>query len=153
MSEDVSFRLAYDEAVRALRAQAEAHGSLRQRAGTVLATSLLVTSFFGGQAVARGAAPASTGWLAVAAFVAAGVLSVFVLFPTDLTFSSDVGAVVALVERASPDREPYRELALSLWRQCTSNDRRITLLQWMFRTSAIALLAEALLWIVFLARS
>lgn len=153
MSDDVSFRLAYDEAVRALRAQADAHNSLRQRAGTVLATSLLVTSFFGGQAVARGAAPSSTGWLAVVAFVVAGVLSVFVLFPTDLTFSADVSAVVALVEHASVGREPYRELALTLWGQYTSNNGRIARMQWIFRSGAIALLAEALLWIVFLART
>ena len=51
------FRLAYDEAVRALRAQADEHSSLRTRAGTILATSLVVTSFFGGQAVARNAPP------------------------------------------------------------------------------------------------
>jgi hypothetical protein len=152
MTEGSSFRLAYDEAVRALRAQADAHSGLRQRAATVLATSLLVTSFFGGQAVARGAAPTSTGWLAVVAFVAAGLLSVLVLFPTDLTFSSDIGAVVALLE-APAEREPYRELALTLWRQYTANHRRIAQMQWIFRAAAIALLAEALLWIVFLARS
>jgi hypothetical protein len=153
MPEGSSFRLAYDEAVRALRAQADAHSGLRQRAGTVLATSLLVTSFFGGQAVARGATPSSTGWLAVVAFVIAGVLSVVVLFPTDLTFSSDIRAVVALLEGSSPEREPYRELALTLWGQYTANDRRIAHMQWVFRAGALALLAEALLWIVFLAQS
>jgi hypothetical protein len=153
MSEDVSFRLAYDEAVRALRAQADAHSGVRQRAGTVLATSLLVTSFFGGQAVARGAAPNSTGWLAVGAFVVAGVSSVCVLFPTDLTFSADIGAVVALVESASPEREPYRELALTLSRQHAANDGRIAHMHWIFRVGAIALLAEALFWILFLART
>jgi len=74
VSSDVSFRLAYDEAVRALRGQADAVGGLRQRASTVLATTLVVTSFFGGQALARGVSPNSTGWLAVVAFGVAGVL-------------------------------------------------------------------------------
>ena len=42
---EASFRLAYDEAVRALRAQADEHDSLRTRAGTILATSLVVSGY------------------------------------------------------------------------------------------------------------
>ena len=66
---EASFRLAYDEAVRALRAQADEHDSLRTRAGTILATSLVVTSFFGGQALASSeqTGPLSLAWLAVVA--------------------------------------------------------------------------------------
>jgi hypothetical protein len=150
---DVSFRLAYDEAVRALRAQADAHSGLRQRAATVLATSLVVTSFFGGQAVARNATPSSTGWFAVAAFLVAGALSVYVLFPGDLRFTADIAAVVALVEGAAAERDPYRELALTLASRYAANDGRIARMQWVFRAAAIALLAEAFLWILFLSRT
>jgi hypothetical protein len=145
ISDDVSFRLAYDEAVRALRGQADALNGLRQRAGTVLATTLVITSFFGGQALARGATPNSTGWLAVVAFGVAGVLSVVVLFPADLTFSTEIEAVVALVERASPDGAPYRELALALANKYRANNGRIAGMQWIFRVAAITLLVEALL--------
>jgi hypothetical protein len=148
-----SFRLAYDEAVRALRAQADEHGSLRTRAGTILATSLVVTSFFGGQAVARNAQASSLGWLAVAAFLVAGVSSLGVLFPTDLRFASEVGEVVTLIENASPSRDPYRELSLSLARQLVSNRRRIDMMRWTFRASAIAVLAETALWITYLAHN
>lgn len=152
MSGDASFRLAYDEAVRALRGQAEAVGGLRQRASTVLATTLVVTSFFGGQALARGVSPNSTGWLAVVAFGVAGVLSVLVLFPADLRFATDVETVVEL-ERESAGAEPYRELALRLSKLYASNNGRIAVLLWTFRAAASALLVEALLWILFLARS
>ena len=151
MSDEPSFRLAYEEAVRALRAQAEAHGSLRTRAGTILATSLVVTSFFGGQAVARNAPPSSLGWLAVCAFLLAGASSLCVLFPTDLRFSSDVGEVVSLIEDDSRRHEPYRELALSLARQLDANRGRIAAMQWIFRASAVALLVEAVFWIAYLA--
>ena len=152
---EASFRLAYDEVVRALRAQADEHGSLRTRAGTVLATSLVVTSFFGGQAVARSEqAPSLTlAWLAVVAFLLAGLLSLGVLFPTDLRFASDVGDVVSLIENASPTDDPHRELSLSLGRQLDSNRTRIHAMRWTFRVSALALLAETVFWIAYLAET
>jgi hypothetical protein len=153
VSEAISFRLAYDEAVRALHAQGDAHGGLRQRAGTVLATSLVVTSFFGGQAVARNAAPNSSAWLAVAAFLLAGVLSLYVLFPADLRFGPDIAGVVALIERAPAEREAFRELALQLSGQYETNSRRLIYMQWIFRGAAIALLAEAFFWILYLSQS
>src|SRR6059058_6028676 len=107
---EASFRLAYDEAVRALRAQADEHDSLRTRAGTILATSLVVTSFFGGQALASSeqTGPLSLAWLAVVAFLLAGLFSLGVLFPTDLRFASDVGAVVSLIENASTSEAKRR---------------------------------------------
>jgi hypothetical protein len=147
------FRLAYDEAVRALRAQADEHGSLRTRAGTILAASLVVTSFFGGQAVARNAPAGSLGWLAVVTFVLAGVLSLGVLFPSDLRFASDVGEVVSLIENASPTTDPHRELSLSLARRLDSNRRRIAAMRWTFRASAAAVLTETVFWIAYLADS
>ena len=149
MSDDPSFRLAYDEAVRAVRAQAETLAGIRQRAGTVLATSVVVTAFFGGQAVARGAAPSSLGWLAVIAFATTGALSVGVLFPADPTATTDVEAVVALAERGQAERE----VALMLWSQYRENSRNIARLLWLFRAGAIGLLAEALFWIAFLAET
>ena len=145
------FRLAYDEAVRALRAQADEHSSLRTRAGTILATSLVVTSFFGGQAVARNVPASSLGWLAVTAFLLAGVFSLGVLFPTDLRFASDVREVVSLIENASATKDPYRELSLSLAWRLDSNRRPIAAMRWTFRASAVAVLAETVFWIAYLA--
>ena len=145
------FRLAYDEAVRALRAQADEHSSLRGRAGTILATSLVVTSFFGGQAVARNAPASSLGWLAVIAFLLAGVFSLGVLFPTDLRFASDVREVVSRIENASATKDPYRELSLSLAWRLDSNRRPIAAMRWTFRASAVAVLAETVFWIAYLA--
>jgi len=150
---EASFRLAYDEAVRALRAQADEHASLRTRAGTILATSLVVTSFFGGQAVARNAPASSLGWLAVVAFLLAGIASLGVLFPTDLRLASDVREVVSLIEDASADHEPHRELSLSLAGQFDANGRRIVAMRWAFRASAIAVLAETVFWITYLAEN
>ena len=145
------FRVAYDEAVRALRAQADEHSSLRTRAGTILATSLVVTSFFGGQAVARNVPASSLGWLAVTAFLLAGVFSLGVLFPTDLRFASDVREVVSRIENASATKDPYRELSLSLAWRLDSNRRPIAAMRWIFRAGAVAVLAETVFWIAYLA--
>lgn len=153
MPDDLPFRVAYEEAVRALRAQADTFSGIRQRASTVLATSMVVTAFFGGQAIASGASPSATGWLAVVAFLAAGVLSLLVLFPSDPRFETDTDAVVTLVEHAAPGREPLRELALVLASQYGENRRRIARLQSIFRIGAVALVIEVLLWILFLAES
>jgi len=153
VSDDATSRLAYDEAVRALRTQADAFNGVRQRAGTVLATALVVTAFFGGQAVARGSTPTATGWFAVVAFLIAGGLSLAVLFPSDPMFSSDADTIVALVEDAAPGTEPVRDLALALASRHRANSRSIGVLQWVFRAAAAVLLAEVFLWILFLAES
>ena len=153
MSEEASFRIAYEEAVRALRAQADTFAGIRQRASTVLATTMVVTAFFGGQAVARGTSPGTTGWLAVVAFVVAGLLSVVVLFPSDPRFDTETDAVVALVEHAPPGSDPLREIALMLSSRHGSNRGRISRVEWIFRAAATALLVEVLLWIGFLAES
>src|SRR5947207_1100163 len=149
----LDFRLAYDEAVRALRAQADEHSSLRTRAGTILGTSLVVTSFFGGQAVARNAPASSLAWLAVIAFLLAGVSSLGVLFPTDLRFALDVGEVVSLIENASPTNDPHRELSLSLAGRLDSNRKRLAAMRWTFRASAVTVLAETVFWIAYLAEN
>jgi len=150
---EASFRLAYEEAVRALRAQADEHDGLRTRAGTILATSLLVTSFFGGQALAKSAqgGSLSLAWTAVVAFLVAGLFSLGVLFPTDLSFASDVGEVVSLIENASSTDEPHRELSLSLAKRLDSNRLRIKAMRWTFRISAAAVLAETVFWIAYFA--
>jgi amino acid permease len=44
------YELAYEASIRAIEAQATLVESLRSRAGTMLAATALVTSFFGGQA-------------------------------------------------------------------------------------------------------
>jgi hypothetical protein len=112
-------------------------------------------SFFGGQAVARSASgnsPSLTlAWLAVIAFLLAGICSLGVLFPTDLRFASDIREVVSLIENGSPEHGPHRELSLSLARQFDSNRSRVSAMRWAFRASAVAVLAETVLWIAYLA--
>jgi hypothetical protein len=91
------------------------------------------------------------GWLAVVAFVLAGVLSLGVLFPTDLRFASDIREVVSLIDTDSAPDHPHRELSLSLAALLDGNSARISVMRWIFRASAVAVLAETVLWIAYLA--
>jgi hypothetical protein len=47
------YELAYEASLRAIENQAATVESLRSRAGTILAATALVTSFFGGRALSR----------------------------------------------------------------------------------------------------
>jgi hypothetical protein len=87
----------------------------------------------------------------VIAFLLTGAFSLGVLFPSDLRFASEVGEVVSLIENESETKDAYRELSLSLGSRLDSNSRRIAAMRWTFRASAIAVLAEAVFWIAYLA--
>jgi hypothetical protein len=68
-----SYRLAFDEGGRALDAQERSVNELRSRAGVLLATAAITTSFFGSRVVGSGdvtvAGHRSASWVSNARFV------------------------------------------------------------------------------------
>jgi len=62
---DFPYRIAYDEAVRALSQQQSTIDSLRTRAGLLLSAAAITTSFLGAQALNDGD-PSAVSWLALA---------------------------------------------------------------------------------------
>jgi hypothetical protein len=142
-------RLALDEAIRALNTQADALAGLRTRAGTVLAATALATSFFGGQAFENQEGLGVAGWFAVAAFIVSGSLTILVLFPIDVTFSSGVRDVFALSnDAAEAGGSAEQHLALHLGAQYDENMPHIARWQRLFRAGAVVLLIEVLLWMI-----
>lgn len=82
--------IAYEETVRGLTAQAGVLDNLRTRAGTLIAVASLVTSFLGGQALAKPTFRGGVlerqplaGWGvgAVAAFVLLAIAAIVILWP------------------------------------------------------------------------
>jgi len=79
------YELAYEASIRAIENQAAIVESLRSRAGTILAATALITSFFGGQALTRAERSPlhvlSYTTAALGSFIAVSLLSLTILLP------------------------------------------------------------------------
>jgi hypothetical protein len=76
---DALYKVAYDEAVRALSEQQAAVDSVRGHAGYLLSAAMITTSVLGTQALIRSSNPLM--WAALAGFVGVTVLSLAILRP------------------------------------------------------------------------
>jgi hypothetical protein len=132
------YELAYEASIRAIDNQAATVESLRSRAGTILAATALVTSFFGGQALVRaGGSPLhfvsyTTG--ALASFIAVSLLTLVMLLPFTLRVTLSAAAIVGFVEndpRADQltSTKVLREFALQYESMDDSNARQLRILE------------------------
>jgi hypothetical protein len=155
------YELAYEASIRAIENQAATVESLRSRAGTMLAATALVTSFFGGQALARAERSSlhvlSYTTAALGSFIAVSLLSLTILLPFTLRFSLSAGVIVRFFEdvaegdRVSPS-ETLREVALQYEALYDSNATPIRLLAVCFRLAIVGLVSEVGFWLTVLAR-
>ena len=149
--------LAYEASVRAIDAQATLVESLRSRAGTMLAATALVTSFFGGQAFARAGRspvhPLSYATGAIGLFIAASSLALAMLLPFSMRFSLSAAAILKFADReeVTPARA-LREVALQYESMHEANSRQLRLLVACFRLAIVCLIGEIGLWLTALAR-
>ena len=158
---DKPYELAYEASVRAIENQAATVESLRSRAGTILAATALVTSFFGGQALTRTESSPlhvlSFTTAALGSFIAVSLLSLTILLPFTLRFSLSARAIlrffedVAESDRVSPP-EAFREVALQYEAMYDSNATQIRRLAVCFRLAIVCLLGEVGFWLTVLAR-
>jgi len=74
------YKVAYDEAVRALSEQQGAIDNLRARAGLLFSAAAITTSFLGAQAL-RGGSLNFSSWLALLTFFAMAATSLTILWP------------------------------------------------------------------------
>ena len=75
-----SYRIAYEEVVRALSQRQSMIESLRSRAGLLLPTAAVTTSFLGAQAFDSGN-PTIAAWLALSAFCGVAIAVLAALWP------------------------------------------------------------------------
>jgi len=80
VEKDLLYKVAYDEAVRALSEQQVVIESFRSRAGLLFSAAAITTSFLGGQALRCGNSNFAS-WLALCCFVAVAIASLVVLWP------------------------------------------------------------------------
>lgn len=145
-----TYRLIYDEAVRAIANQRDAVDELRARAGTLLAAVNIATAFLAGSSLAHGnLSPYALG--AVACFVVAVLLCIAVLWPSEgWVFANSPGALIRDYAEPSPPAtlsETHRDVALWTQRHIDENEPRLRRRYWRFGIACAYLAVEIVLWL------
>lgn len=152
MPEAALYKVAYDEAVRALSEQQAAIESVRARAGLLLSAAAVTTSFLGAQAL-QGGKSSSFSWLALLCFVAVAATSLAILWPRSWEFAVSPRKVlnryVGLDAVRSMDL--YRELSLHMHASFLVNHQGLKELSLLFQVASALLTTEVVLWIAAIA--
>lgn len=147
------YRVAYEEALRALSEQRVAVDSLRTRAGLLFSVAAITTSFLGAQALGDGESDISS-WLALAAFVGVAVTSLAILWPRSWEFAINLRGLIQRhieAERPAPIERLHRELSLHMHRSYLENWKGLSRLATLFQIASALLSIEVILWIIAIA--
>ena len=151
--------VAYDEARKAVEAQAATLDSVQARAGTLLAAASLVTSFFGAQAlgtptvtvglkVAR-ASSGVLGWAAIVAFVAVTVLTVAALWPREWKLDMSPIPILDATRNTDIDELDGKAQLARFWdANYTFNKLRLDQVLNCYQWACVALGVEVVAWIL-----
>lgn len=150
MAAEQLYKVAYDEAVRALSEQQEAVESFRTRAGILSSVAAITTSFLGAQALGDGT-PNLVSWLALLDFVAVAAVSLAILWPRKWEITTDprdlIGSYIEAAE-AAPIENLYRDLALHMDRSHSENRKGLEQFALFFQIASGLLTLEVVLWII-----
>jgi hypothetical protein len=145
------YKLAYEEAVRALTEQQTTLQSLRTNAGILLSAAAIATSFLGGTALRAGEFT-KLSWIAVAFFAALAAAIFGILWPrTDWEFVAAPRRLISTyteTEAPLPLPRVHRDLALHMENSYDANGWRLGWMVRLLRTAIVLLAAETVLWIV-----
>jgi hypothetical protein len=145
--------IAYAEAVRAMSEQVGVIDSFRARAGLLLSSAAVTTSFLASQAL-RGGETRAVAWLALLAFGGVATLSLAILWPRRWEFTVRSGALSRAddgAERAVTPAELYRSMSSHLDRSQEENRGTLNNLALLFELASSLLAIEVILWIVAIA--
>lgn len=149
MTADALYKVAYDEAVRALSEQQAAIESLRGRAGLLLSAAAVTTSFLGAQAL-RSDGSSFCSWLALACFVVVAATSLAILWPRSWEFTASPREVLErCVESAETfqSADLHRDLSLHMDDGYLVNHQGLKELALLFQMASGFLTFEVVLWI------
>lgn len=150
---DILYKVAYDEAVRALSVQQGVIDSLRTRAGILFSAAAITTSFLGAQAL-DGDNSSLAVWLAMTSFGGVALASLAVLWPHEWEFTTNPQDVIRTyieTEEPAPIEEIHRDLSLHMRQSYLTNLRGREQLAIFFQIASGLLAAEVVLWIVAIA--
>lgn len=155
-SADPRYELVLNQVLRALTQQQSVLDNLRARAGTLVATASLVSSFFGATALADRANPPGTAWviLAFAFLFVVVIAAIIVAWPYQWHWGiSGHQLLTDYVEACSPATldEMRRSLAYYIQEDITANEKNLRRLWWALRAAILAVAAEVTCWVLALA--
>jgi hypothetical protein len=116
MGNDLLYKVAYDEAVRALSEQQAVIESFRTRAGLLFSSAAIAASFLGSQAL-RGGDPSLASWLALLCFVAVAAASLAILWPRRWEGKANPRDLIETYiesEQPTPIEDLHRDLSLHM---------------------------------------
>ena len=152
MPEDALYKVAYDEAVRALSEQQAAIESVRTRVGLLLSAATVTTSFLGAQAL-QGGSSSLFSWLALLAFVVVAATSLAILWPRSWEFTANSGRLESCIESAEEIRieDLYRALSSRMQGSFSANHQGLIELAGLFQAASGLLTIEVVLWVAAIA--
>jgi hypothetical protein len=153
VSSDLLYKVAYDEAVRALSEQQAEIDSFRTRGGMLLSAAAITTSFLGAQALQRGHS-SLFAWLALMAFGGVAALSLALLWPCVWQVTMDPLEVVAIhvkSEHPVATEALHRELIHNMHAGYLRNREGLDLLAVLFQIASGLSALEIALWMVAIA--
>ena len=151
-------KVAYDEAVRTITAQASVLDNLRTRATAVLTVATLITTFLGGQVLAKPVLKdqdtrltesiGGGGWVAIGALVGAVICAALILWPWNWRFDQSGTSIQARIDQHESDLEAvYRQLTKIHDRNHDLNSVKLNRLFLLLQLSFFLLLVETVAWI------
>lgn len=150
---DLLYKVAYDEAVRALSEQQAVIDSFRTRAGLLLSAAAITTSFLGAQALDGGDSNLAA-WLALVGFVGVAAISLAILWPRQWEFTANPRDVIqTYIEAETPAliEELHRDLSLHMHNSYVENRAGLEQLAIFFQIASGTLTVEVILWIIAIA--
>jgi hypothetical protein len=148
VAEEPGYRLAYEEARRALDDQEALVNELRARTGVLIAAAAVSTSLVGGPALARGHSIAS--WVAIGLFGLVGLSLLIALWPRrDWTFTVDAEEFIAIYLEPEGE-EPlglariFRDLALHMNANHRRNRSQLRFVMGIVRVAVVLLVGQTI---------
>jgi hypothetical protein len=150
---DILYKVAYEEAVRALSEQQAVIDSFRNRAGLLLSAAAVTTSFLGAQALGSGD-PSLFSWLALAGFFGVAAASLAILWPRGWEFAANSHDVIASYIECSEAglvEGLHQELSLHMQWSYLTNHQGLAKLVVFLQLANVLLVIEVALWIIAIA--
>lgn len=149
MGRDLLYKVAYDEAVRALSEQQAVVESFRTRAGLLFSAAAVTTSFLGAQALSGGNGN-SLSWFALVAFTGVAAALLAILWPRRWEFTTNphvvIEAYIESADSASLDAL-HRDLSMHMNASYLENREAQERLFVYVRIANVLFVLELVLWI------